>query len=477
MSILVGLAIVTCLIAGEWELSRSANSDTALWSTIAITLFVPVVAAFQSWFLRLRHSVVVEIDASVCSIDPVVQMLEASDWSTRLSRTMVCHTAIWLAASLTIFGLLGWPSVVHDSWRLKGWVIVDDLVMILPVLVSLLASWTVFFRLEQSRGDSMESARDQLRWLSQLAGYLWLRLRMQVLIIVVPVILCLACKDVIGYLPSGMPFSAEVLSLLALIAASATYPLTLRWLMGLTRIELANADGFSDVLDALGRPVSFWRWSTGQRIVNACAMSGLRVSQVMVSDVMQDKFPDSEKEGILRHELAHLYLRHGRIRTAFCLLPLFVWAIAGTLVHGSPFWLEQAEPIVRWSAYLAAFVSLAVYLIGMMRWITYQTELEADLMACCQWLQGEWVWCPRRASEVRQALLRMAAYHPAQWKKSGWLYPSINARVEAIDQAVGCVGSRLRANRWRRWKMVGAVMVLGVSTAWLGLSWIATALT
>ena len=128
----------------------------------------------------------------------------------RLCRRMtVSHAAVWFSASLAIVWALRWQDVVRGNWQLDRWPLIDELVILFPVLLPMAVSWAIFYQLQRmlsvsAAGPVEEVARVgwckktwtdwRTEWAERL-GYVSLRFRLYFLLILVPVSLFVAIKD------------------------------------------------------------------------------------------------------------------------------------------------------------------------------------------------------------------------------------------------------------------------------------------
>jgi hypothetical protein len=62
-------------------------------------------------------------------------------WPARFRRLRAVHTLTWVAAAAAIYFGLGWPQIVRENWGLKGTVLLDEILILLPLLLLLLFSW------------------------------------------------------------------------------------------------------------------------------------------------------------------------------------------------------------------------------------------------------------------------------------------------------------------------------------------------
>ncbi|MDG1873794.1 MAG: hypothetical protein P8J27_07770, partial [Mariniblastus sp.] len=104
MNLLIAFVILLCLACSEIFVAEAA---TDLWIRILlvglISISVPGLALFQTLVIskRLRNS-------------PMLNK-QREDLLKRLS---ICHSAVWLTASLAIIWAIRWQDVVRGNWEL-----------------------------------------------------------------------------------------------------------------------------------------------------------------------------------------------------------------------------------------------------------------------------------------------------------------------------------------------------------------------
>ena len=465
MNLIIGLAIVTCLLAGEWELSRSGNPYGTIWLTIAISASVPLVAWFQVWFLTRAGFDRYSPDEGQVALDV------ATSTSTRLHRALTCHTAIWLAAMITIFGLAGWPSVALDTFGFRRFGLLGSLAMLLPAVASLLCSWAVFYPLESNSHQQSLSA-GEIHWsakygseVAKLIQWIALKFRIQVLLVLLPFLAVLGLNDAAMICKSIHPSIPAMAFATCLGLGVLLYPIVVRWILGLKPLSL----DLSPAQSSSGE-VSLWRWDTNRKVVNACAVGNFWIRQVFLSDRVLDEFPRHELLAVIRHELAHLRLNHGRWRMLFAMLPVGAGLLAASTISGC-FGMEiefvsEADSSFLWISGLM----IALYLWLTLGWLSREMEFEADLVGCCRTEGDVEIQCRDQTDAMVDALLRLAAYNPGQWKSSGWQYPALSSRIEFIlsnCEPIDRMIRRLWRRRLRVWMITFGSTTL-VLLVWLG---------
>jgi len=103
------------------------------FAILATLLAVPAFAAFQTALATRK------LRAQDTAEDKIQRML------TRLT---VCHSCVWLASSLSVVYLLQWSRIVRDNWQLDRFPVLDEIVIIAPIVLSLIGSWFIFFDIQ-----------------------------------------------------------------------------------------------------------------------------------------------------------------------------------------------------------------------------------------------------------------------------------------------------------------------------------------
>ena len=136
MNLLIGFVILICLVCSEIQTTEVASDLWLRLLTVGlVSLTVPGLALFQTLVVtqRFKNS----------------QLSDAEREST-LRRLSVCHSAVWLTASLAIIWAVRWQDIVRGNWNLDRWPLLDEILIVAPVLLSLLASWAIFFEIQCS---------------------------------------------------------------------------------------------------------------------------------------------------------------------------------------------------------------------------------------------------------------------------------------------------------------------------------------
>lgn len=452
MNLVVGFVILFCLFCNEYSAVGTADHlQLRVSGIVLLTCLVPSLALLQTfWFNRKRR----------------LQKIDTEHWERICHRINSCHTAVWLTASIATIYALRWHDVVRSEWDLGRFVLVDEIVILLPVLLSLLASWAVFFDLKPAEKPNGPSASPPLEtcatsdkttlvppngnWRSWLFStkrreFVSIRFRLYVLVLMVPLLAAVAINDLI---PNILPFgngavvaliAVGVLSILAMLPTLAGLP----W--RLTTLNNDATEIIQQELDQLNLTgLSVRGWDTGNQIINAAAVGILPwFRQLWISDRLIELFPEAELKAIVRHEAAHLKLGHAAIRSTLLLMPVTVVSIVSWLRWGDPTAVIAIADCMGVSAFQVTLIMSSLYLVYAvvtLRTLSHESEFEADLMACCKPADAQeksseknrLLICPQRWEEMQSAIERLAVCMPSQVDKKSVLHPSLRARMQAL---------------------------------------------
>ena len=345
---------------------------------------------------------------------------------------MMCNLVIWLFGCVALLAVAKWPQVVRQNWQLKQIPLLDELILVLPMLASIIMSWIVMHDAESVLRSGGEQTNESPRRFDLTLQ----RLRTIFGMILVPIGILFLARDVMGvFYPDGAGNLVTVLYYMTFLTALlAGYPLlvSLGWrTTPITDPELAGRLKSATAESGLaGEKILVW--DTGGTISNAMVagiVPGLR--RIFLSDQLLATFEPEEVVAICRHELGHLRLGHLTMRLALFLVPLMVlavWSTAWTADGASePGGVAQA---FFWAVVPFAFLLYVLFVVGP---FIRKSEIEADLYAI---QRPDGLPCPDRAEAYCTALLKMAAHSPNLYQRSTMVHPSIQLRIEVLRQAL-----------------------------------------
>lgn len=504
MNLLIGLVILLCLVGSEFQSETpAADLSLRLLLVAAITMLVPALAFFQTWFVSRRR-------------------VDAIDHQAVIGRLTACHSAVWLAASMAVILSLNWPSVVRNNWGLGHYFLLDELLILAPILLSLVASWAVFYDVENGRfgreaGDRSDSLDGQFvhsnhlvdangpkeepirrwgqilrSWFTDRFRHVWLRIQLQVLVFAIPIALAILFVDLKPYLQSLEAIEWGLVCGAFFLLSYLLVPYAMRWVWRSGSVDAAWQEVVMGELKERGLTChELGRWNTHGRVINACILGHFWRRRILVSDRLLAEFPERESRAVVRHEAGHLGLHHAPMRIAFLLMPMVAIMIAGWVVVGTPFVVEHLSNrlgIEEVWAFTGFGLLYSVYTLVAMRWLSHRMEFEADLYASCvvrrlpnresqssesQSSEIELQFSSSLACDMSEALLRLGAYQLPYFDKATWLHPSIRSRIESLQSIEN---GRLMAERFERerkmrlayvWVLMLAVGLLVATVLWL----------
>lgn len=450
MHLLIGFVVLLCLVCSELQTAQVAT-DLG-WRIVAVALFgvsVPGVAFFQSLL--------------------IYEQTNTDDEEARreqfMRRLSVSTLIIWGLASFAIVWFARWHDVVRGNWNLDRFPLVDEALILLPVLGSLIASWFVIHdiqhRLDQPSVDeptaiderSVVAARPAKPrtsngsaaapsgsfWRSRLE-FVAIRIRVYLLLILIPLTIAILGRDLAPWLGQFADWQAASIGTAACLLIAAGFPTLLMWLWRTgevgdpaLRAELAR-ECQQQGLNVAG--VKIWR--TGSQIVNALVVGMLpNCRYILLSDLLVERFTQREVLAVVRHEAGHVNLYHLPIRIGFTLLPLAALVIDESKPVGLTQQLEQASiaaGLPVGSAVLMLGLCYLGYVLLALSWLSQKMESEADIYACRVDKSQEEPTaqaniCSTQVDAMVDALLRVAAFAPSQLERRTLFHPSLMDRI------------------------------------------------
>ena len=155
MNLIAGLLILACLLGSEW-IGAAAADD------VAVRLFAVAVTAAGGARGRVLSNCRFDSENEFRSIAADRQTADVSpDDGQSWGGLVFCQSGDHLA--------LRWQDVVRGNWRLDRWPLVDELVILFPVLLPMVISWGIFYQLQRVLGRRRLASQVKPR-LSQRKG-------------------------------------------------------------------------------------------------------------------------------------------------------------------------------------------------------------------------------------------------------------------------------------------------------------------
>jgi STE24 endopeptidase len=440
MNLLIAFVILLCLGISELrdpELAQHLGQRLTLLTVIA--LLVPGAAIFQTAIIgrRCRNQ----------TIDEVARQ-------RILNRLSISHSAVWLMASLAIVWGLRWPDIVRVNWHCDRWPLLDDIMILAPILISLFFSWAIFYDVKRLLDRSIAGQNSHANGysfrldLAERFQFVGLRFRVYVLMSLIPILATLLVRDAADF-TQRLP---QILQNVSLIAGSAIVIATFPLLMLLAWRHGPIED--PELRDRLFRccrnlNLGVWTiraWHTGSQIINAVVagiVPGLRV--IVISDAMLEEFPPRELLAVVRHEAGHIRMSHMPIRMFFLLFPLILAAIDqvnGAFIANTVTQKFESLNLTSTHALVASAIAYVAYLVPTLTWLSRQMEFEADWFS----VMSDQTDDPKTIGNANQredlaiydsmtlAIARLAAHSPEQFERRTLMHPSLKERMQRTSR-------------------------------------------
>ncbi len=426
MNLFIALVMGVCVVAATLGNALDVVPAGTPWQSRLCAIFVcvlsaPMLALFQTRWVagKLRAQ------------------SKNRDMQNRIVKTIaVFHALVWAVASVAIFTVMGWPSIVSDAWGLEPVVGVYELTLLTPLLLSMTFSWIVFYDI-QSLARCPEAAW-KLRLRKRLA-YVEVRMRMSLMMIVGPLLMLMVAIRYSGWMEQLTTGQALAAAAGICMLVMVVFPWLISRVWKTERIEDTSLDQklmqICKQANVGVRQIKIWK--TGHQIVNAAVtgiLPGTRV--ILLTDLLLKKFEPEEVEAIVRHEAGHVRLKHLPLKMLFIVLPMLILLMDKASENGLANRLSEALFASGWAlagehaAHLMA-IGFAFYLLVVLRWLSHKMEFEADLFAATQGVNSE---VDRGVDQTRAALWRLAVLSPDQFRKRTLMHPSIRDRIKFIEK-------------------------------------------
>lgn len=373
------------------------------------------------------------------------------------------HAVLWLATAGLILWGLEWGRLVRFNWHLNRVFLLDDLLIMVPVVLPIVLSWAAFYEVDRALRLEVAGADGASAPLATRRQYLGVHLRHYLGILLLPVLGLLAVQDGAELLMPGVLESDYAVALYgpAFFALFLLFPVLLRLLWqteplepGTLRDRLEAAAGRSR-LAVRGILV----WQTGGLLVNA-AVAGMAapLRYVFLTDGLLSRLTEEEVEAVFGHELGHVRHRHLLLRILAMVAPLSLWILVEQIVPNAgrrvAEWFADAGFGLQVPMGLSTVALLGAYMFLVFGFYSRLLEHQADLFACRTAGQGgRWPGLEPFVS----ALEKLAVSSGANRKATGWQHASIARRIDFLRQAAE--DPRVNRRFHRLVRLVSAVLV------------------
>jgi len=377
MQILFIMAALAALIIAESAPVAAVESPTACFTWAILGMAIVVVSA--------------AVTAAVTAISLRRDIPQWRDHLQRFSRLRTLHYTLLLVVAAGILYRLGWSQLVRYNWQLQHSLLLDELLILVPLLLPLLLTWLAYYEVERALVAGLPSGHGSDKQPLSRSAYLGLHVRNYLAIGLVPLFGLVALDDALRLVVPGFQQSelAWTMLLPPAILTVVAMPLLLRWIW---RTEPLAPGPMRTRLEEAGHRLGFRAtdiliWNSENKVVNA-AVAGLlpQLRYVFLSDGLLQSLGENEVEAIYGHEVGHIKCRHLLLRGATILAPsclgLAAWkGLFGTLdmaafslqLGAGPFSLPVG-PLV--------LMMVALYIIVVFGYYSRRLEQEADLFGC-----------------------------------------------------------------------------------------------
>ena len=367
------------------------------------------------------------------------------------------HVVLWLVVTGGILCWLDWAQLVRFNWHLERVFLVDELLILTPVLLPMVLSWAAFYEVDHALDVGGSSVGLKGAKLSTRRQYLGVHLRHYLGILMIPVLGLLALDDAVELLvPDVLPGGARAaLYVLPMLSLFVLFPLLLRrvwetWPLAAGPLR----DRLEAVADRAGLRVrEILVWHTQGMAINA-AVAGFceRVRYVFLTDGLLEHLRDEEVEAVFGHEVGHVRHHHMTLRLVAMIAPLSLWllvqqAFPQAIGRMETFFFTDVEA-PRLLASLATLAVVAAYVLIVFGAYSKLLENQADLFACR-------VLKCNSATDAREifisALEKLAAASGIDPNARSWQHASIARRIDFLQATGRSPHGELRFGRWVRW--------------------------
>ncbi|MGQ9575212.1 MAG: M48 family metallopeptidase [Thermoguttaceae bacterium] len=361
----------------------------------------------------------------------------------RFKRDRNFHAAVWLSTALGVLLGAGWPQLVRINWGLEGLFLLDELVILVPVLVPLVGSWAAFYEVDRvAQSGPCREATGNVPVPSR-AAYLAVHIRHYLGILLVPVFTLLAVQDGLELWAPSLQQGAPAVGVLGLtiLLLVILFPVLLRYAWQTRPLEQGPLrHRLERVARRAGLRVrEILVWDTGGLVVNA-AVAGMvpALRYVFLSDGLLKHLSEAEILAVFGHEIGHIRHGHLLVRGAALLAPVSL----GVLVQ------EAFPPVGRWveaglisgglflqtPAAVGLLAGIALYMLAVFGPLCRLLERQADLFGC---RTLGWEPAVQPVETFISALENLAVLSGIDRRAAGWQHASIARRVAFLKRVAG----------------------------------------
>ncbi len=354
----------------------------------------------------------------------------------------------------------GWAYLVCEQLELRRYILLDELMLLAPYLAMLLIKWHCFYPVNRHIKEYITAGQLSMgmaaRPVWSRREYMSFQLRHGLLIILAPLMIILAYKDVIELLTRyvnrtgmfGMSVeNVELISNLFVMAGGAAVflfsPLLLRhvWLtrplpQGPLREKLET---FCRRIGLRYREILLWE--TYSSSANAAVMGVIpQVRYVLLSDALIENMPDEQIKAVFGHEAGHVHHKHIMFLVLFVVgfgsSLLLALEFLGRLIGGRLGGYEQ------W-AFNAACAATVFLWLGAFGFVSRKFERQADVYGAMtagavegaesDGVASSVTLSKRGSAAMASALQRISLLNGIAVDTRSWRHSSIGSRMTLLQ--------------------------------------------
>ncbi len=296
---------------------------TYLISLLVIYLPLPVSPGQgPGWWVPLAVSGIMLLNGVACWV--------GSRWATRMRASRAGHLRSVRVFKMLKMGIVGfvfvdvmafnWPGYVLEIFSSASIPVLPDLLLIAPLLIMIGTYMAFRYRHECASHEDTRAARLSV-W-----GYILLRFRMELAILIIPWFLIVLVSDITALMWLESPYYAWIdggVSVVLMVGLVTLGPAALKYVWSTSRLPegplRTRLEGISEEHGFRCREILVWH--TQKHIPNAAVIGPLPFMRyVLVTDALLDNCTNEEIAGIFAHEVAHIVQHHMRFYLVFAIM-------------------------------------------------------------------------------------------------------------------------------------------------------------
>jgi len=347
---------------------------------------------------------------------------------------------IYLALSISVYAVtrlgFNWGHLVRTNWDLANTILLGDVLVLAPLLITLVLSWLSFYRVELALHDTSAAhpgapfwtGREYLSFYSR--HYLGLVFAVLILLVGIPETLQLLMPD--AHTEPWFPLASLFIYMGGAVVLMP-WLLTVVW-----STRSLPAGPLRDRLEAAAKKLHFRftdirLWNTYGGLANAMVTGLLRHPRyIFLSDHLIDNLTPQQVEAVFGHEVGHVKHLHLQLYLAFFVLSttLIGFLTADFQVAG---WEGFTRP-----AFLSALLATGGVGFGYF-WLVFgflsrRCERQADIHGCKAVSPDGCCLTPDGIRTFITALERVAELNGIRKDRPSWLHSSIARRVAFLEK-------------------------------------------